>query len=269
MVETHCNASVQEKYFKMQEKNKIIKLENIEKFEIKENEEVYALLDLKDLIPKEISVKNGGILNLIVFLDKDFDENLNTNMEINLRSDCKINITQVFLGSKIFNLNFQINYKGNNSICDLKALYIANEKQKYNLQITNKFIGQNNRGYTLIKGIVKDEANVNVDGVIEIDKTGRNTDAKLQEHALNLSHKATVRNLPILKIDTNDVKASHAASVTRVNPEDLFYLMSRGIDMKSAENLLVNAFVESIFVGGDELFVEEFERMKGEIEGKL
>ncbi|MEG0475110.1 MAG: SufD family Fe-S cluster assembly protein, partial [Carnobacterium sp.] len=51
---------------------------------------------------------------------------------------------------------------------------------------------------------------------------------------------------PILLIDENDVTAGHAASVGRVDPEEMYYLMSRGIPKEEAERLVIRGFLGSV-----------------------
>ena len=61
-----------------------------------------------------------------------------------------------------------------------------------------------------------------------------------------LSDKARSDANPILLIDENDVTAGHAASIGQVDPEDLYYLMSRGLNQKTAEQLVIRGFLGTV-----------------------
>ena len=63
-----------------------------------------------------------------------------------------------------------------------------------------------------------------------------------------LSDKARSYANQILLIDENDVTAGHAASIGQVDPEDMYYLMSRGLDKATAERLVVRGFLGSVIV---------------------
>ena len=63
-----------------------------------------------------------------------------------------------------------------------------------------------------------------------------------------LSDQARSDANPILLIDENDVTAGHAASIGQVDPEDMYYLMSRGLDKATAERLVVRGFLGSVIV---------------------
>jgi Fe-S cluster assembly scaffold protein SufB len=96
---------------------------------------------------------------------------------------------------------------------------------------------------------VEDQASVVSRGVIEIASKGRGTETFLSDHVLLLDPKAQARAVPKLKIETNDVKASHSASVSRIHPEDLFYMMSRGISKEEAREMYVEGFLAELLEG--------------------
>lgn len=106
--------------------------------------------------------------------------------------------------------------------------------------------GRATRGRTTIKGLLADHASARVTSWIRIPKTGNNADSFLEERFLLLSPKARAKAEPMLEILANDVKASHAATVSRLNDDQLFYCMSRGIDQRESRRLLTEAFVNDI-----------------------
>jgi Fe-S cluster assembly protein SufD len=61
-----------------------------------------------------------------------------------------------------------------------------------------------------------------------------------------LSDKARSDANPILLIDENDVTAGHAASIGQVDPEDMYYLQSRGLDQDTAERLVIRGFLGKV-----------------------
>ena len=63
---------------------------------------------------------------------------------------------------------------------------------------------------------------------------------------LTLSSTAKIKAMPNLYIDEYDVIANHAASIGSISKEDLFYLMSRGLDEKEASKLIVLGFVQPL-----------------------
>ena len=83
-------------------------------------------------------------------------------------------------------------------------------------------------------------------GVGHIVKGAKGADAQQESRVLMLSDKARSDANPILLIDENDVTAGHAASIGQVDPEDMYYLMSRGIDKETAERLVIRGFLGTV-----------------------
>jgi Fe-S cluster assembly scaffold protein SufB len=94
--------------------------------------------------------------------------------------------------------------------------------------------------------VAEGKAYVRCDGLLEIGPGGGGTDAYLTEDVLMLDPTAKIDAVPGLEIKTNDVKASHSATVSRVTPEDLFYFAARGISQAEARRMYVEGFLNSV-----------------------
>ena len=94
-----------------------------------------------------------------------------------------------------------------------------------------------------MKGVAEADAHASADGMIEIDLGGAGTKTYLTQNVLMLDATAKVDAVPGLEIKTNDVKASHSATVSRVTQEDLFYFAARGILPHDAKRLFVEGFL--------------------------
>jgi hypothetical protein len=68
----------------------------------------------------------------------------------------------------------------------------------------------------------------------------------LAGHAILLNKGSIADAIPGLEIETNEVKATHSASVSQIDEEQIFYLMCRGLDRESAKREIVNGFVEPL-----------------------
>jgi len=83
-------------------------------------------------------------------------------------------------------------------------------------------------------------------GTIRVDKPARGAKAHMECSTLLLSPQARSETIPVLRTETDDVEVGHEATVGRVSQEQLFYLMSRGLDESQALSLIVNGFVSPI-----------------------
>jgi Fe-S cluster assembly scaffold protein SufB len=118
--------------------------------------------------------------------------------------------------------------------------------------IRNSFEARNGGGEVAMRAVALAKGQVLLDGRIEIGLAGGGTQTYLTQEALMLDASAKIDAIPGLEIKTNDVKASHSATVSRVNPEDLFYAGSRGIDPEAARRMLVEGFLGTLLEGIDD-----------------
>lgn len=96
---------------------------------------------------------------------------------------------------------------------------------------------------TTLKGVVWDSSQLKLSGTIIIEKLAQQTQSFLRENILLLSPKAKAEAIPNLEILANDVKCSHAATISNISEEQVFYLMSRGLTRKKAEEVIVEGFL--------------------------
>lgn len=136
-----------------------------------------------------------------------------------------------------------VNLTGDGSATDVKGVAISHRSQiqASNIEVINA--AKSTSGNIFQHGVALDEATLTFNGIGHILKNGKNSDAQQESRILMLSEKARADANPILLIDEFEVTAGHAASVSRVDAEQLYYLTSRGIDTKLAEKLIIRGFL--------------------------
>lgn len=105
--------------------------------------------------------------------------------------------------------------------------------------------GKNTKSLTTIRGVFKDQASINNDGMVRINRGAKNSDGYFASKIL-LFDNAKGRSVPSLEIDENELKAGHASTIGRPDKNQLFYLRSRGLSEKEASELIVTGFFEPI-----------------------
>lgn len=142
--------------------------------------------------------------------------------------------------------DFDSDLVGDGSHSEVKAVGISSGRQiqAIDTRVTN--IGRHSIGHILQHGVIMDRATLTFNGIGHILKGGKGADAQQESRILMLSDKARGDANPILLIDENDVTAGHAASVGRVDPEEMYYLMSRGIEEEEAKRLVIRGFLGAV-----------------------
>ncbi|KKS92740.1 MAG: SufBD protein [Candidatus Collierbacteria bacterium GW2011_GWB1_44_6] len=122
----------------------------------------------------------------------------------------------------------------------------AMEPGDYRVRVVADHKAPNTFGRVVIKGVAANGAHVSIDGMVKIGKEARNTDSFLEMRVLLLDKKSSAVAEPKLEIENNDVKASHAATVGKIDEDQLFYLSSRGVDLDEANKLIINGFLKEV-----------------------
>ncbi|MFS0822125.1 Fe-S cluster assembly protein SufD [Bacillus sp. 1P02SD] len=138
------------------------------------------------------------------------------------------------------------NLVGDGSFADTKTVVVGRGEQKQNFTTRITHHGKNSEGYILKHGVMKDSASSIFNGIGHIEHGASKSNAEQESRVLMLSEKARGDANPILLIDEDDVTAGHAASVGRVDPVQLYYLMSRGIPQTEAERLVIHGFLAPV-----------------------
>jgi len=138
------------------------------------------------------------------------------------------------------------NLLGDGSNGDTKTVVVGRGDQTQNFTTKVVHFGKHSTGNILNHGVVKDSATSIFNGIGKIEHGASKSDAEQTSRVLMLSEKARGDANPILLIDEDDVVAGHAASVGRVDPVQLYYLMSRGIPKTEAERLVIHGFLAPV-----------------------
>ncbi|MBR4826679.1 MAG: SufD family Fe-S cluster assembly protein [Bacteroidales bacterium] len=99
----------------------------------------------------------------------------------------------------------------------------------------------------LFKGVVGGSAKASFDGLVYVAPGAVRTIAHQENHALLLSETAVAESRPQLEIYADDVECSHGATTGYLNPDELFYMRSRGIPEQEARAMQVEAFLAPIY----------------------
>ncbi|MBK3496150.1 Fe-S cluster assembly protein SufD [Viridibacillus sp. YIM B01967] len=135
---------------------------------------------------------------------------------------------------------------GDGSNADSKSVVVGRGDQSQNFTTEIRHWGKASNGYILTHGVMKDSSRAIFNGIGKIEHGATKADAVQESRVLMFSENARGDANPILLIEEDDVTAGHAASVGRVDPIQLYYLMSRGISKEEAERLVIHGFLAPV-----------------------
>ncbi|MFO0728419.1 MAG: SufD family Fe-S cluster assembly protein [Myxococcota bacterium] len=134
----------------------------------------------------------------------------------------------------------------NGSELDLGAFYQASGAESADLLTHLDHAGSQGISRQICKGVIDGHGTGTFYGKVRVEAGTEKNDAKQQSRSLLLSADATANTRPQLEIDAEDVACSHGATIGRIDEDQIFYLVSRGIDELEARRILTGAFAAEV-----------------------
>jgi len=154
--------------------------------------------------------------------------------------------TGFILGGTWSRNEIRVDFLGTEARADLQGLYVTGEQQLSDVHLDIRHTHPGCTSRADYRGLLHGKGRAVFDGRIIVNPDAHKSDAHLHNANLLLSRNAEVDTKPQLEIYADDVKCSHGASVGQLDPAQLYYLRSRGIDAAQARHMLCLGFAGEI-----------------------
>jgi len=189
------------------------------------------------------------------------------NIRAQVGRDAELQWMQVMVGGRMTKANAYFNLNGQGARAYVNGFMFGDQRQHFHLHTLQRHLQPHTTSDLLIKCCLKDRARSVYQGLIQVAEDAQRTDAYQANRNLLLSDQARADSIPGLEILANDVRCTHGATIGFVEPEQLYYLMARGLPRLEAQRLIVEAFFEPV-IGRIPLETVR-ERLRGEIASKI
>ena len=153
----------------------------------------------------------------------------------------------VLVGSKRTKLGVESDIRGNGAAVKLYGLVAGGDAQRIDVNSLQRVDGKASTSDLLYLSALYESAHAIFYGVIRVEPTSSMTGSYQECRNMLLSDKAGADPIPVLEILTNDVaRCGHGATAGRIDDTELFYIMSRGLDRSTAEQMLVRGFFQRV-----------------------
>lgn len=225
--------------------------ELVDDIEVVANEGTKATIIIKYALNEDIQVFHNGIIRvnakqnsnvkiILVNLINSKSENF-ISIENNFEANAKVNYTIVDFGGKHSITNYYSNLIGENSDNSLNTIYLGKENQLFDLNYIAELRGVKTNIDIDVQGALKDIARKHFKGTIDFKKGCKKATGNENEACMLLSDKAKSIALPMLLCSEEEVEGNHSSSAGKIGEKELFYIMSRGFELKEAMKLMVRA----------------------------
>ncbi len=181
--------------------------------------------------------------------------------------DAKIDWVTLLLGGKVSKMMVGCDVHDVNSNAYLSGLFFADGQQHVDQRTLQLHSAAHTYSNLLYKGAVKDQGHSVYQGIIDAAPGAIKVDAYQMNNNLVLNDGARADSLPGLEIDADDLKCSHGSTMGNLDPNQLFYLQSRGFSQAEARRTLVMAFFEEVIAKVPYEFMRE--RVREHVQRKM
>lgn len=190
-----------------------------------------------------------------------------TFYDIRLSAGAALDMVFFSLHGGVIANRLEVRLQGESARCKIGGLYLADGTQRMDYGICLTHEVPHCSSSQIFKGILDGSARAHFDGLIRVVPGAQQTEAYQANHNLLASDTAKAYTRPQLEIYADDVKCSHGATIGRLNPDELFYMRSRGIPVAEARVLQQMAFTGEVVekISSPELR----ERMRDLVEKRL
>lgn len=233
--------------FKFDDENPVL----IDNIEITAKENTKSTIIIKYDSNQENEYYHNGIikakaekdseLNIVLVNLMNTKSNNFLAIENNFEENAKINYTIVDFGGKHSITNYYSNLHGDNCDNQLNTIYLGKENQIFDLNYIGELRGKKSNIDIEVQGALKDTSKKHFKGTIDFKKGCKKATGNENEACMLLSNTAKSIALPMLLCSEEEVEGNHSSSAGKIGEKELFYIMSRGFELKEAMKLMVRA----------------------------
>ncbi|MBI3953384.1 MAG: Fe-S cluster assembly protein SufD [Chloroflexi bacterium] len=215
----------------------------------------------------EVYVKDGAQVTYVTIQDWGRQTFHFATHRAVLERDARFSSLTVGLGGILSKANVEAVQRGPGSHAELLGLCYADGRQFFDHHTLQDHGASHTTSQLLFKTALEGRSRSLFYGLIRVREGAQQTDSFQTSRNLLLSERAKADAIPVLEIEANDVKCSHAAAVGPVDEDQLFYLMSRGLPEADARRMIVGGFFAELI---DKLPSEELrEKLGRAVEAKM
>lgn len=194
----------------------------------------------------DATVNQNGSLELVTLQAMDQNAVNFSSRSARIAQDARISWYLGLFGSYLSRYKVDNYLNGTGANAQDTEVAFGNKNQSFDLASNLIHNAQSTVGRVLEKSVLRDTSKSLFKGMIRIEKGASHSESYLAGHSILLDKGAKSDSIPGLEILTNDVKATHSASVAQMDEEQLFYLATRCLSKSEAQKIIVEGFLEPL-----------------------
>ena len=194
----------------------------------------------------ELSAANDARLRYFIVQDLGATAWQTATVVAEADQQATVEVAAAAFGADYGRLRIDCRMIGRGATAKLAALYFADGDQMLDFRTLQDHRAPDCTSDLMFKGVVDDRSHSVYSGMIRVRPEARGTNAFQTNRNIKLSDEAWAESVPNLRIENNDVRCSHASTVGPIDVDQRFYLESRGVPTRRAEQLVVSGFFDEV-----------------------
>jgi Fe-S cluster assembly scaffold protein SufB len=211
----------------------------------------------------ELFAKTGAQVDVAHYQDWGSGEvyDLSTR-RVEIGRDARVKWVPIHLGGRLTKQTLDIITAEEGSDMKHTGLYFTERDEHLDLFTSDRHEAGHTTGDTVWKGVLTGDSRASYEGLIHIIPKATEVDTYLQTHQMLLSPRAKGDAIPSLIVEVDNVRASHGGTVGELDPDQIFYMMTRGVPRAEAVRVLVEGYFEEVVQRLDDPGLESLVRRR-------
>jgi Fe-S cluster assembly protein SufD len=171
------------------------------------------------------------------------------SLEVRQRKDSRCRQFTIALGGGLTRCSLEAELTEPGAELDSYSLLVGHEERHVDCVNIVRHAAKHTTSRQTVRALASGTSRVIINSKVVVDAGSANADSQQSCRGLLLSPAAEIDSRPQLEIHTDEVKCAHGATTGRLDPNMLFYMLSRGLDRDTAQSLLIYAFLADVLTG--------------------
>ncbi|SIP90844.1 Iron-regulated ABC transporter permease protein SufD [Alkalispirochaeta americana] len=193
-----------------------------------------------------LDLAQGSKVDYFLLQDVNIDSSYFSNGYASVGRDAALRVYSAVFGGLLSKYRMEGEMAGPGGDAYFGGVYFPHQDQHVDMKTVQDHRAPKAHSLALYKGAVADEARSVFQGLIKVDHDALDTDAYLTNNNLVLGDEAEADSIPMLEINTDEVRCSHGSTTGKLDARQLFYLESRGYTPKESRRLLIEGFFAEV-----------------------
>ncbi|MCR5455301.1 MAG: SufD family Fe-S cluster assembly protein [Bacteroidales bacterium] len=215
-----------------------------------------------------VTAQSHSTLELHICNIIDHNSSIRYDIDVAVEDNCNVTLSVISIAGNNVDVNINVNITGENSTVNLPGLMLPSQDESftYHSHVTHA-VGLSNTTQK-VRTVADLNGYGDFFGIIKVNPDAQKSITEQVNNNILLSEDARIESKPQLEIYADDVKCAHGSTTGMLDQDAIFYMRSRGISEKTAQNLLLQAFIDEV-VDSISTDAEYIDYVKGLISHKL